>query len=161
MEPNTVWVILGKSFVALIGFTVATKIVSVLISRGRRTADRNCLAGKIVLITGASSGLGQSLAVEFYKAGCKVLLAARNVDKLKEICDSLKSLPKNRYVENPEPEWYYLDLTDRSKIAETAKNILSKHDGNLDILINNAGTHKLKQQTALFDLFLKNNPFQE
>ena len=45
------------------------------------------LAGKVVLITGASSGIGAGTAVQFAKLGCKLSLIARNKDKLKEVSD--------------------------------------------------------------------------
>lgn len=46
---------------------------------------RNSLPGKVVLITGASSGLGETLAHVFYIAGCKVVLAARRTDELERV----------------------------------------------------------------------------
>jgi dehydrogenase/reductase SDR family member 7B len=46
---------------------------------------KNCLPGKVVLITGASSGLGEALAHTFYIAGCKVILAARRQDELERV----------------------------------------------------------------------------
>ncbi|KHJ81032.1 hypothetical protein OESDEN_19286, partial [Oesophagostomum dentatum] len=45
---------------------------------------------KTALITGASSGLGRALAFELHKRGAKVILTARSIDKLKEICEELK-----------------------------------------------------------------------
>lgn len=54
--------------------------------------ERKRLPGKVVLITGASSGLGEALAHTFYKAGCKVILAARRVDELERVKKDLLSL---------------------------------------------------------------------
>lgn len=53
---------------------------------------RKLLPGKVVLITGASSGLGEALAHVFYKAGCKVILAARRIDELQRVKKDLMSL---------------------------------------------------------------------
>jgi dehydrogenase/reductase SDR family member 7B len=46
---------------------------------------KNCLPGKVVLITGASSGIGEALAHTFYVAGCKVVLAARRQEELERV----------------------------------------------------------------------------
>lgn len=54
--------------------------------------ERKRLPGKVVLITGASSGLGEALAHAFYKAGCKVILAARRIDELERVRKDLLSL---------------------------------------------------------------------
>lgn len=53
---------------------------------------KEALQGKVVLITGASSGLGESLAHKFYLAGCKVVLAARRKDELERVrCDLMET----------------------------------------------------------------------
>lgn len=59
----------------------------------------NSLPGKVVLITGASSGLGEALARTFFKAGCRLILLARRQGELERVrsdlmkskCVSLKS----------------------------------------------------------------------
>lgn len=60
--------------------------------------ERKRLPGKVVLITGASSGLGEALANAFYKAGCKVILAARRVEELERVKKELLSLEVVRFV---------------------------------------------------------------
>lgn len=52
----------------------------------------NCLPGKVVLITGASSGLGEAMAHVFYRAGCKVVLAARRQDELERVRRDLMNI---------------------------------------------------------------------
>lgn len=54
----------------------------------KRTFGRE-LKGQVVLITGASSGLGEALAHVFYKAGCKLILASRRVEELDRVKESL------------------------------------------------------------------------
>ena len=46
---------------------------------------RSYLAGKVVLITGASSGIGRQLAIDMYTHGAQVILAARRIDVLLEL----------------------------------------------------------------------------
>ena len=51
----------------------------------------NTLRGKVVLITGASSGFGEDAARIFAKEGCKVVLAARRLEKLQELAADIQS----------------------------------------------------------------------
>ena len=48
------------------------------------------IAGHCVLITGASSGIGAACAVQFAKAGCKLVLIARRADRLKELSETIQ-----------------------------------------------------------------------
>ncbi|ESP03855.1 hypothetical protein LOTGIDRAFT_212002 [Lottia gigantea] len=89
---------------------------------------------KIVLITGATSGLGKACAVKFVKAGCRVILAGRSIEKLKEVQKELIDTIKSEFT----PEIVVLDLEDDQSILtaiETAYSFYNK----IDILINNAG----------------------
>lgn len=69
-------------------FTVASILYHFLVKQNLR----NCLPGKVVLITGASSGLGEALAHTFYVAGCKVVLAARRQEELERVRKDLLQL---------------------------------------------------------------------
>jgi dehydrogenase/reductase SDR family member 7B len=62
-------------------FSLGSVLYQILFSRNLK----NCLPGKVVLITGASSGIGEALAHTFYIAGCKVVLAARRQDELERV----------------------------------------------------------------------------
>jgi len=86
---------------------------------------------KVVIITGASSGIGEAIAREFAVNGCKVVLAARSEGKLSAIVDELKALNYDAY---------YIK-TDVSK-EDDCKNLIEKtveKFGSIDILVNNAG----------------------
>ena len=48
------------------------------------------LKDKVVLITGASSGFGQDAALQFAQEGCKVILAARRIDRLQALADKIQ-----------------------------------------------------------------------
>lgn len=51
----------------------------------KQSRNRDTLPGQVVVITGASSGIGESLAHAFYTSGCKVVLAARRLDELQRV----------------------------------------------------------------------------
>ncbi|KAF1746947.1 hypothetical protein GCK72_023405 [Caenorhabditis remanei] len=107
---------------------VAYKLLNRIIP-GAHNLPKLDVKNKVVVITGASSGLGKSLAFELYKRGAQVILLARSTDKLKEICEELKeTFPLNQN----EPTYYYFDITDPEQApwAEIPR---------VDILINNAG----------------------
>ena len=92
------------------------------------------LKDKVVLVTGASSGIGKEVAKRFAKEGALVILTARSLDKLKEV---QKEIEKN----NGNVESYSMDITNRNQINETIKNIIKKYN-KIDILVNNAGIIK-------------------
>ncbi len=86
---------------------------------------------KVVIITGASSGIGKALAKEFAKRKAKIVLAARNEDKLNQLGDQLKK-------ESPD---ILVCKTDVSK-EDDCKALINKtveKFGRIDIMINNAG----------------------
>jgi short-subunit dehydrogenase len=89
------------------------------------------LRGRRILITGASSGIGRSLAEQASAAGARVVLAARSADKLDELAVSLSAT-------NPEVVAVPTDITrdeDRRRVLDVAV----KRFGGIDVLINNAG----------------------
>lgn len=90
-------------------------------------------AGKVVLITGASSGIGASTAKHFAKLGASLALAGRNKTNLEKVVSECQT-PQN----TPSPLILIGELTNESD----TKNILDstiKHYGKLDVLVNNAG----------------------
>jgi len=80
---------------------------------------------KVVIITGASSGMGKSTAYNLLQQGYKVYGAARRVERMKDLQD--KGM-----------EVVQMDLTQDESIVNAVNTILEK-EGRLDILINNAG----------------------
>lgn len=99
-------------------------------------SNLDSLQGKVVLITGANSGIGESLAKYFYLAGCQLIIAARRKNELERVRDSLTSLPAS--LKTFVPTVLTLDLADMQSIPEFSKTAISTH-GHIDILINNAG----------------------
>jgi dehydrogenase/reductase SDR family protein 7B len=96
----------------------------------------NALLTKVVVITGASSGLGEALAHEFYKQGCQVVLCARRRQELERVRSDLlqthPTVPTLPPIINP------LDLSDINALPGHVEKILSI-TGKIDILINNGG----------------------
>ena len=89
------------------------------------------MKGKVVIITGASSGIGLALARCFAAAGAKLCLAARSADKLQEIAQELAALGQPPLVVP----------TDVSKEEDCRLMVEAcvAHFGRIDVLINNAG----------------------
>ncbi|XP_017131561.1 dehydrogenase/reductase SDR family protein 7-like [Drosophila elegans] len=96
---------------------------------------RNQLPAKVVLITGASSGLGESLAHVFYRAGCKVILAARRTQELERVKKDLLALDVDPAYP---PTVLALDLAELNSIPEFVSRVLAVYN-QVDILINNGG----------------------
>jgi short-subunit dehydrogenase len=89
-------------------------------------------SGKIVLITGASSGIGREAALRFAARGDVPVLGARSVEKLVELAAEIRM----RYgVEAPV---YKLDVKSEEQVQQVASDVLARF-GRVDILVNNAG----------------------
>ena len=91
----------------------------------------NSLQGKIVLITGASSGFGEDAARLFAKEGCHVVLAARRIEKLQAIAAEIQGLG-GEAIAIP------VDVNERAEINAMVQSVLELY-GKIDILFNNAG----------------------
>lgn len=86
---------------------------------------------KVVVITGASSGIGEALAVEAAKQGAKVVMGARNVEKLKILAEQIQS-------EGGKVSFVEMDVTKEEDCKRLIENTISVF-GRIDVLINNAG----------------------
>ena len=87
--------------------------------------------GKVAIITGASSGIGEATAITLAKSGVKVAIGARRIDRLEE-------LSKKIIAAGGEVLFQKLDVTKREECDNFAKAVLGKW-GSIDILVNNAG----------------------
>lgn len=97
------------------------------------------LDGRVAVITGASRGLGKSIALALGAAGARLALVARDVDKLKETAAAARAC-------GAEAEAFRADLRDEAQVAEAERQIASRF-GDIHILINNAGTNVRKPLT--------------
>jgi NADP-dependent 3-hydroxy acid dehydrogenase YdfG len=85
--------------------------------------------GKVVVIAGASSGLGEATARRLAAEGAKLVLGARRLDKLQALAKEL-SLGADAAVQT--------DVTDREQVKSLVDRAVATH-GRLDVIINNAG----------------------
>lgn len=90
------------------------------------------------MITGASSGIGEALAHEFYACGCRVILSARRIGELERVRNNLLNSKLNDGIPSHRPEIVAMDLFELNRIPEKAADILRKC-AHVDILINNGG----------------------
>jgi short-subunit dehydrogenase len=89
------------------------------------------LKDKVVLITGASSGFGEDAALLFAKEGCKVVLAARRMERLQALAEKIQNAG-GEAVALP------VDITNPAEVEDMLKSALDIY-GQIDILFNNAG----------------------
>ncbi|WP_202033291.1 SDR family NAD(P)-dependent oxidoreductase [Nocardioides sp. WS12] len=97
------------------------------------------VAGKRVLITGASSGVGRSTATLLASEGATVLAVARRADELDELADEIAREGGSAYA-------LPCDLTDNDAIDALTADVLSRFGG-VDVLVNNAG-HSIRRSAA-------------
>lgn len=88
-------------------------------------------AGKVVVITGASSGIGEQSAEEFAKLHASVILVSRNETQLQKIATKLSKYQTQTFV-------YPCDVSDKDQVDKMGKIIIEKF-GTIDVLVNNAG----------------------
>ena len=97
----------------------------------------NFYKDKVIIVTGASSGIGLASATRFASLGAKIVLAARSIDKLEKIAEEI-----NEKFNSQQPTAKVLCVkTDVTK-EEDCKNLVEqtvKHFGKIDVLVNNAG----------------------
>ncbi|UUZ62813.1 SDR family oxidoreductase [Polaromonas sp. P1-6] len=110
------------------------------------------LDGQLVLVTGASSGLGSHFAQVLADAGARVALAARRIDKLLSLVDKIAA-------QGGEARAYAMDVTDAASVREGFEHIATW--GTPGVVVNNAGVTvtkpALRQSEADYDLVLNTN----
>ncbi len=89
------------------------------------------LKDKVVWITGASSGIGEALALEMAKEGARLVLTARNTEKLFELKTQCDKFGKNAMIMS-------MDILNIAEIPNAVSEVIEQM-GSIDMLINNAG----------------------
>jgi NAD(P)-dependent dehydrogenase (short-subunit alcohol dehydrogenase family) len=96
-------------------------------------SENQPMAGKICMVTGATSGIGKATAMGLAKHGATVVIVGRNENKCKAISTWIKNQSKN-----PSVDFQVADLSDQTQIRELAAEFKRRHD-RLHVLVNNAG----------------------
>jgi len=105
----------------------------------------DAVTDRVVLITGASQGIGKATALNIGRAGGTVLLVARTREKLEEVADDVRRGGGAAHV-------HPADLTDTDDIDRMAREVLTEH-GRVDVLVNNAGKSIRRSVSRSYDRF--------
>ena len=97
------------------------------------TANMPDLTGKVIIVTGANSGIGYEAAKEFARKGAQTILACRSMDKAQAALAELQA-----EVPQAKAEIMELDLASLASVRQFAEAFKAKYD-QLDVLVNNAG----------------------
>jgi len=106
---------------------------------------RAALQGKVVLVTGASSGIGRAVAAQVGGHGGTVLLVSRSRDKLEELRGQIEAKGGRAVV-------YPTDLADMDACDRMVRRVLEEH-GRVDVLVNNAGRSIRRSLAQSLDRF--------
>ncbi|WP_419883481.1 SDR family oxidoreductase [Peribacillus sp. B-H-3] len=113
------------------------------------------IQGKVVIITGASSGIGEAAAKELASRGSKLVLAARREDRLKKLQEEIQGI-------GGQAIYKVTDVTSHEQMEELAQIALDEF-GKIDVMINNAGLmplspvfeKKIKEWDTMIDVNIK------
>jgi NAD(P)-dependent dehydrogenase (short-subunit alcohol dehydrogenase family) len=111
----------------------------------RERSLSSSIAGKRVLVTGASSGIGQEVALKIGEAGGEVILVSRTREKLEEVARQVEERGGTAHV-------HPADLADLADIDRLAQEVIDEHGG-VDVLINNAGRSIRRSVERSYDRF--------
>lgn len=109
------------------------------------SALRRKVKGKVVVVTGATSGIGKECALRLAESGADVVLVARTVEKLDETLAEIADLKAKASA-------YSCDVSDLVECDKLVKTVLKNH-GHVDVLINNAGRSIRRSVRYSYDRF--------
>lgn len=98
------------------------------------------LQGKVALITGGGTGIGQAIAQRYAEAGAQVVITGRRADKLAESAAAIQNIPHPVRT-------FAADVADHDEVTALIAWV-NTHCGPIDILVNNAGVNVVKRQVA-------------
>jgi NAD(P)-dependent dehydrogenase (short-subunit alcohol dehydrogenase family) len=128
---------------------IEQQIPDELLRLGRRVKGsvslEKAVRGRVLMVTGASSGIGRSAALKLADAGGIVLLVARTPEKLETTREEIEAGGGTAHV-------HRCDLSDMDDIDRLADEVLAQH-GHVDVLINNAGRSIRRSIALSYDRF--------
>ena len=101
--------------------------------------------GKVVMVTGATSGIGKATALKLARAGATVLVVARTAEKLDETLHEIDQLGGTAQA-------YSCDVSDLNSVDQLVQQVIADH-GHVDVLVNNAGRSIRRSVVHSFDRF--------
>ena len=101
--------------------------------------------GKVVMVTGATSGIGKATALKLARAGATVLVIARTAEKLEETLHEIDQLGGTAQA-------YSCDVSDLNSVDDLIQQVIADH-GHVDVLVNNAGRSIRRSVVHSFDRF--------
>ncbi|XP_061702163.1 dehydrogenase/reductase SDR family member 7B isoform X2 [Syngnathoides biaculeatus] len=125
----------GGTLPALLLASVGVLLLYRVLGRLRAGAS---LRDAVVVITGATSGLGKECAHVFHSAGARLVLCGRDAGRLEQVVKELSASATGGKQQIYVPSTVTFDLADRHSIDRAAEDILKCY-GRVDVLINNAG----------------------
>jgi short-subunit dehydrogenase len=137
MENNSSHVTLNKA----LGWAAAGAGVFLIAHAVFKELSKFKIEGKVVLITGASRGLGLVLAREFASRGARIAICARSAEKLENARQELEA-------NGAEVLAMPVDVSDEGHVTAAVKDVI-RHFGRLDVLINNAGIIQVGPQETM------------
>ena len=108
-------------------------------------SDARSTAGKVVLVTGASSGIGEAIAARLATEGHQVVAGARRTDRLDQLAEKTRD---DAVAAGGGIEAVRLDVTDRADVASFVDSALARY-GRVDVMVNNAGVMPLSRLDSL------------
>ncbi|CAH3150295.1 unnamed protein product [Porites lobata] len=134
-------------FIARIYFSDCDTVLHFYATFAKKPEPR--LRGKVVWITGASSGIGEHLAYRLAQCGCKLVLSARRRDELERVKNQCLDVASKIFPLTFEEDFLVLplDVTDFPTHEDCPETVI-KHFGKIDFLVNNAGLAQMGSSVA-------------
>ena len=127
---------------------VASRLLSRAINPGGDPSERRlreAVTGKVVLVTGASHGIGEATARRLGGAGATVLLVARSADRLDDVAADISDLGGDAHA-------FPTDLSDPRSVDRLAAQVLERHE-HVDVVVSNAGKSIRRSIELSYDRF--------
>jgi NAD(P)-dependent dehydrogenase (short-subunit alcohol dehydrogenase family) len=113
---------------------------------------KGTVGGKVVLVTGGSSGIGLSASCRFAEAGAITIICARDGEKLAVAVAEIEAYAREHGNKAPQVHSYQVDVANPESCAQFVKALEEKHGG-VDFLVNNAGRSIRRAIEASYDRF--------